>query len=452
MNISFEKNGNVSAAITINIEKPDYEERVAKAIKALSHKVNMPGFRPGKVPVGLVKKMYGTSVKAEEINKMLGESLYEYIRENKVNILGEPLPVENDTPIDMEKDESMSFGFEVALSPEFEATLSAEDNIDYYDITVADEDVDAKVNELASRHGHTESVEEFSGRDLLRGDLTECVEGGISSLAVSIMPEYLANDEQKALFQGAKKGDVITFNPAAAYEGREAELASLLGIKKEEVAEHKGDFTYQITEISHFVPAELNQEFFDKIYGEGNVKSEEELRAKVRSELEAMQVADSDYKFLVDLRKYLEDKVGTLTFANDILRRVMRANYPDKSDEDIEKGFDQSLVELKWHLIKEKLVAANNLKVEDKDLKAMALQATKFQFAQYGITNVPDEYLENYAAEMLKKKEQVDSLVNRCIETKIVEAAKNVVTLNHKSVSREDFMKLFENNDAEQEA
>ena len=119
MNISFEKNGNVSAAITINIEKPDYEERVAKAIKALSHKVNMPGFRPGKVPVGLVKKMYGTSVKAEEINKMLGESLYEYIRENKVNILGEPLPVENDTPIDMEKDESMSFGFEVALSPEF---------------------------------------------------------------------------------------------------------------------------------------------------------------------------------------------------------------------------------------------------------------------------------------------------------------------------------------------
>ena len=202
MNISFEKNGNVSAAITINIEKPDYEERVAKAIKALSHKVNMPGFRPGKVPVGLVKKMYGTSVKAEEINKMLGESLYEYIRENKVNILGEPLPVENDTPIDMEKDESMSFGFEVALSPEFEATLSAEDNIDYYDITVADEDVDAKVNELASRHGHTESVEEFSGRDLLRGDLTECVEGGISSLAVSIMPEYLANDEQKALFQG----------------------------------------------------------------------------------------------------------------------------------------------------------------------------------------------------------------------------------------------------------
>lgn len=451
MNISLEKNGSVSAVITINIEKADYEERVAKAIKALVRKVSMPGFRPGKVPVGLVKKMYGTSVKAEEINKMLGESLYNYIQENKLEVLGEPLPVQNEQPIDMEKDENMSFGFEVALSPEFEVSLSADDTIDYYDIAVSDEMVDNKVKEIAARNGHTQDVDNFEGRDIMRGSLTESAEGGLSIDTVSLMPEYFQSADQKALFQGAKKGDVITFNPAAAYEGRDAELAALLKVEKDDVPNHKGDFTFQINEISRYVPAELNQELFDKELGEGVVSSEEEFRAKLRSNLETMHVADSDYKFLVDLRKYLEDKVGTLTFANDILRRVMEANNTKKEENFVEENFEKSLVELKWHLIKEKLVAAYSIKVEDKDVKAMALQATRFQFAQYGINNIPDEYLENYAAEMLKKKEQVSQLVDRCIENKITEAAKAAVTLNHKSVSREDFMKLFETK-AEEEA
>lgn len=448
MNILFDK-GNVSGVLTVKMVKADYEENVKKAIKDISRKAQMPGFRPGKVPATLVKKMYGTQAKAEEVNKLLSDKLFEYIRENKINMLGEPLPSEQQTTQDIEQQDDFEFVFDIALAPEFKATLSGDDEIAYYDIEVSDADVDEQVKQFAGRAGHPEEVEHYEDRDVLRGILAELnaegqpLEGGIQVENVSLMPTYFKNEDQKALFADAAKNDVIVFCPAKAYEGNDAEIAAVMKIQKEEVGAHGGDFSFQVESISRFAPAKVDQELFNQVFGEGEVKSEEEFRSKIKQQMSEQRVADSDYKFLLDVRAHMEQKVGELQLPEDLLKRIMKANNSEKPEDYVEKNFAKSIEELKWHLIKEQLVEANGIKVDDKDVKATAIQASRFQFAQYGMTNIPDEYLEQYAAQMLKNKDQVNGLVERCIDAKLSAALKTVVTLQHKSISAEDFGKMF---------
>ena len=447
MNISFEKTGNVSAVLTLKMEKSDYESKVKDTLKTYSRKAQMPGFRPGKVPFGLIQKMYGAQVKAEEVNKLLNDSLFNYIKENKVNMLGEPLSSEQQTMQDIEKQDDFEFIFDIALAPEFTVDLSADDHVDFYDIETTDEQINEQVKNIAQRAGHSENVDSYENNDILRGVLAELdengqpKEGGLVVEKVSLMPTYFKNDDQKKIFEGAKKNDVLTFNPSKAYEGSETEVASLLKVKKDEVGAYSGDFSFQVDEISRFVAAEVNQELFDNVFGKDNVKSEEEFRGKIKENIEKQHVADSDYKFLLDLRAYMEQK--ELEFPTELLKKIMKANNKDKGEEFVEKNFDKSIEELKWHLIKEQLVEKNGIKVDDKELKETAVQAARFQFAQYGMTDIPEEYLEQYATEMLKKREQVNALVERCIDTKLVEAVKSVVTLDHKSISVEDFSKMF---------
>ena len=453
MDIKFDKVGNVSAQITITMVKADYEAHVTKSLKDYSHKAQMPGFRPGKVPMGLIKKMYGTAVKAEEVNKLLQNSLFDYIKNNKVNMLGEPLGSETQQPQDIEKQDDFTFVFDIALAPEFKAELSADDHIAFYDIEVSDDMIEKQLGALQQQAGHPAEVEEYQARDIVRGTLAELdengqpKEGGIVVESASLMPEYFKSDDEKAKFEGAKKNDVITFNPTTAYEANEAELSSLLKVEKEDVANHAGNFSFQIDTISRFVPAELDQEFFDKAFGKDAVKNEEECRNKIKESIQALQLNDSNYKFLLDVRSYMENKVGQLEFPDELLKKIMKANNKDKGDDFVENNYAKSIEELKWHLIKEQLVEAQGIKVEDGDVKAAAIQAARFQFAQYGMNNIPDEYLENYAAEMLKHQQQVQALVERCIDEKLSEALKSVVTLDHKSISAEDFTKMFEENE-----
>lgn len=450
MNITLEKSSNVSAVLTVKMERADYEDKVNKALKELSHKVKMPGFRPGKVPVSLVRKMYGPQAKAEEVNKLLGEKLYEYIRENKVNMLGEPLASEKQVPQDIEAQDDFEFVFDIAVAPEFKLELNQDDHVAYYDIEITDEQIDEQVKQLAQRGGHPESVDTYADRDVLRGTLAELdengnvKEGGLQVEKVSLMPTYFNNDDQKKIFENAQKNAVVVFNPSKAYEGRDTEIASLLKVKKEEVANYAGNFSFQIDDISRFVPATLDQEFFDQVFGKDAVKSEEEFRARVKESIAIQHTADSDYKFLLDVRAYAEQKVGSLEFPDELLKKIMKQNNKEKDEKFVEENYVKSIEELKWHLIKEQLVAAHQIKVEDKDIKEMAIQTVRFQFAQYGMVNVPEEYLEQYAGDMLKKKDQVNMLVDRCVDTKIVAALKDCVTLDRKSVSVEDFRKMFE--------
>ncbi|MBO5703572.1 MAG: trigger factor [Bacteroidaceae bacterium] len=448
MNITFEKTGNVTGVITLNIEKADYEANVKKGLKNAQAKVQMPGFRPGHVPAGMVKKMYGTQIKAEEVQKLISEKLYAYIQENNLDVLGEPIA--HDDQVDIENDENFALHFDLGLAPEMNAELSSSDSVDYYDIEVNNETIDAQIKRMTQQAGHPAQVDNYEDRDIVRGVLAqldengEPFEGALVVEQASLMPAYFKNEEQKNLFNGSKVGDLLVINPTEAYEGNETEISSLLKVKKEEVAQYNGKFSFQISEISRFVPAEVNQEFFDQVFGEGNVNSEEECRVKVAEDIRKQYELDSDYKFLLDLRTYMENKVGEVEFPNEVLKKVMLNNNKDKGEAYVEEHFDASIAELKWHLIKEKLVKANGIKIEQNDVKAAAVEAARMQFAQYGMTNVPVEYLENYADEMLKNKQQAQSLIERSIETKLVAALKNVVNLNRKAISVEDFGKLFE--------
>ena len=452
MNISFEAPDKINGLMTITLEKEDYQTEVEKTLKDYRKRANVPGFRPGQVPMGIIKRQYGTAVKVDVVNKMLGEKLYEYVRENKIQMLGEPLPNEQQKALNFESDESLEFVFDIAVAPEFKASLSGKDKIDYYNITVDDKLIDQQVEMYQQRSGHYDKTEAYDAeqRDMLKGDLRELdaegnvKEGGITVADAVLMPQYIKVDDQKKLFDGAKLGDIITWNPRKAYPESDVEVSSLLKIQKEDVKDHEGDFTYQITEISRFVKAEVNQELFDQVFGEGNVKDEKEFRQKISDMISQQFKADSDYKFLLDVRKHMEKKVGKLEFPEAILKRVMLNNNKDKGEKFVEDNFEASIKELGWHLIKEQLVAAQEIKVDDADLKNVAKEAARAQFAQYGMSNVPEEYLDNYAAEMLKKRENVDGLVDRAVDVKLTAALKGVVKLDEKDVTMEDFQKMLQ--------
>ena len=449
MNIQFEAPDKINGVLTITVEKEDYNEKVEKTLKDYRKRANVPGFRPGMAPMGMIKKQYGAAVKVDEINRLLGDKLMEYIRENKIQMLGEPLPSEKQEQQDLAQDGPFTFVFDIAVAPEFKAELTAKDKIDFYNITVDDKLIDDQVQMYASQGGEFVKADVFSGNDTLTGDLRQLdskgntVEGGITTDSAMIMPAYLKDEKQRKLFDNAKAGDIITFNPKKAYPDNDAEIAAMLKVDKEQVKDLNDDFSFQVTEIKHFQPAEVNQALFDRVFGEGTCKDEKEFRQQISDMISAQLVQNSDYKFLLDLRAHLEKKVGDLQFPEALLKRVMLNNNKDKGEDFVEKNFEGSIRELKWHLIKEQVVAANDIKIGDDDLKAVAKEAIRAQFAQYGMQNVPDDVLENYAAEQLKKRENVDNFVDRAIDVKLVEAVKKVVKLNEKAVSLEDFNKMM---------
>lgn len=450
MNISFENPDKVNGLMTLTVEEADYKENVEKTLKDYRKKANYPGFRPGMVPMGLIKKQFGTSAKMDAINKLVGEQIYKYVQDNKIQMLGEPLPSETQDAQDLEKDGPYTFKFDIAVAPEFKIELNGKNKIDYYNITVDDKLIDRQVEMFASRSGSYEKAETFEGNDLLKGDLRELdeqgntLEGGITIETASLMPAYIKVEDQKKLFEGAKLGDIITFNPRKAYPDNDSEIAGLLKIERNQVADHVGDFSFQVTEIQRYKSHEVNQELFDQVFGKDAVKSEEEFRNKIAEGVKQQLITDSDYKFILDVRAYCEKKVGELTYPEALLKRVMLNNNKDKGQEFVEKNFAQSIKELNWHLIKEQLVAAYEIKVDDADIKEAAKETARVQFAQYGMNNVPDEYVANYADELLKKRENVDGFVDRAIDMKLIAALKAVVKLNEIEISLDDFNKMME--------
>ena len=449
MNIVFENPDKINGLMTITVEEADFKDNVEKTLKDYRKRANVPGFRPGKVPMSLIKRQIGASAKMDAVNKVVGEQLYKYIQDNKIQMLGEPLPSEQQVPVDLEQDGPYTFKFDIAVAPEFKIELTNKDKVNYYTIDIDDKLIDQQVDMYASRSGKYEKVEDFEGNDMLKGDIRELdadgntKEGGITVESAVLMPEYIKVEEQKNLFKGAKLGDIITFNPKKAYPENLGEISSLLKITREEAEQLTTDFSYQITEISRFTKAPVNQELFDQVYGTGNVTSEADFRERIAAELKTQLAGNSNWKFLRDLRAYCEKKVGELTYPEAILKRVMQLNNKDKDADYIEKNYEGSIKELTWHLIKEQLVAATGIKIGDDDVKQAAKEAARAQFAQYGMSNVPEEYLDNYAGEMLKKQENAQGFVDRAIDVKLTEALMKVVKLNEKKVSLDEFNKLM---------
>lgn len=450
MKIQFETSDKINGLMTVTVEKEDYSEKVEKVLKDYRKRANIPGFRPGMAPMGMIKKQYGMAVKVDEVNRVLGEKLMEYIHENKIQMLGEPMPSEKQEAQDLAQDGPYTFIFDIAVAPEFKAELNEKDKIDYYTIKVDDKLIDQQVNMYASQAGEMQKAEVFSGNDTLTGDLRQLdaagntMEDGITTAGGMIMPAYIKNDDQKKLFDGCKPGDIITFNPKKAYPDNDAEVAALLKVEREQVKDLDSDFSFQVTEIRHFQPAEVNQTLFDRVFGDGTCHDEKEFRNKISEMLSAQLVQNSDYKFLLDVRAYVENKVGELVFPEALLKRVMLNNNKDKGADYVEKNFEGSIRELKWHLIKEQLVAATGIKVEDADLKNVAKEAIRAQFAQYGMQDIPEDVLENYAEEQLKKREQIDNFVDRAVDVKLTQALKGIVKLTEKTVTLDEFNKMVQ--------
>ena len=451
MKISFENPDKINGLLTLVVEEEDYKNDVEKTLKDYRKKANVPGFRPGQAPMGMIKRQFGPSVKMDVVNKLVGQQIYKYVQDNKIQMLGEPLPSEKQAPVDIEKDGPYTFMFDIAVAPEFKVALSGRDKVDYYNITVDDKILDQQVDMYASRAGSYEKAEAYEANDMLKGDLRELdengntKEGGITVEGAIMMPSYIKVEEQKNLFNDAKVGDVITFNPKKAYPDNDTEVSQLLKIERDAVKDLESEFSYQVTEIQRFKKHEINEELFKQALGEDtDVKDEAAFRAKIAEGLQAQLVNDSDYKFILDVRAHCEKKVGKLEFPDALLKRIMLANNKDKGEEFVEKNYEQSIKELTWHLIKEQLIKAQDIKIDDNDIKETAKEAARAQFAQYGMTNIPEEYVENYANELIKKGDSTDALVDRSIDRKLAATLKNVVKLNEKEISVEDFNKMMQ--------
>lgn len=450
MNISLTKSEDaVSGVLKLEVVKADYADKVEKSLRTLRQKANIPGFRKGMVPMGMIKKLYGKSAQAEEVNKFVSEKLYDYIRDNKVNILGEPVPDEEKLKeINFETQEDFDFYFNLAFAPEIHIELNKREKLPYYQIMVDDEDVRKQMESYQANFGqYDDAADDVEEKDLIKGIVAELEngapkEGGILVQDAVLMPMYIKDEGEKAKFIGAKKNSVIVFNPNKAYEGAEAEIASFLKIDKAAVAGTTNDFSFEIKEVTRHKPAELNQELFDKVFGEGTVKSEEEFKDKIKESINEQYTPESDAKFMQDARKMFLKKTADVVFADDILKHWLLNSSEKNTKEMVDEDYPKVVEDLKYHLVKEYLVKANDIKIEDEDVQALARKVAKAQFAQYGMLSVPDEVLANYAKDMLKNKQTVQNIIDRAVEGKIAALLKEKVKIEVKDISAEDFIKL----------
>lgn len=443
MNVALKNTDDVNAIVTVTVSKDDYAEKVEKKLKEYRRKANVPGFRPGMVPMGLVKKMYGKAVTAEEVNGVLSDALYNYIKEQNLDILGEPLPNETEQKaIDFDSEEPLEFVFDIALAPVFDLQLSKKDKIAYYDITITDEMIDSQVKSYCGRFGSYEPAESVEENDVLKGDVTEVGNDECKIEGVILSPMHLKDADQKGLFVGKKVGDIVTFNPQKAMNNA-AEIASFLKKTKEEAEAITSDFAFEIKQITRYKEAAIDQTLFDKVFPNEGIADEAAFRAKIGEGVKESYVNDSEYKFGLDAKEALVKKMDGLQFPEAFLKRWVLATNEKMTAEEVDKDFDAMLKDLKWYIIKDKIAKANDLKIEAADIDAEARKLAKIQWAQYGMLNVPEDILANYVAEMKKQKETLKNLADKALEEKVLAAIKSQVKLDTKSTSYEDFNKMF---------
>ena len=450
MNITRENIDELNAIINVSIEKSDYEATVSDVLKDYRKKANMPGFRPGKVPAGLIKKMYGKAILADEVNKLLSHNLSKYIVDEKLNILGDPLPnEEKQEEIDWDTAENFNFVFDIGIAPEIEVKLDKRSKYPYYTIAADNDTIQKQMEAYAGRFGENLAAETIEEKDTVRGNFVQLdadgneLEGGIKAEKIIIAVDLMKDEAVQKEFIGKKNGDVIVFDPVKTFENKH-EVGHMLNISHEEAEKIEGNFKFTIVEIFRFKQAEINEDLFKKVLGDDTeVKTEEEFKASIKTEIEDSLKYSSDYKFALDTRDTLVEKTK-MELPNDFLKRWLLAVNKELSQEQIESDYDNFIVDLKWQLIKDKLIKENEVAVTEEDVKAMAKDMAKMQFRQYGMNNVPDEYLENYAEQIISKDEDKHRVFNKVQEDKLLDVIKSKVNVDIKEVSQEEFNKLLE--------
>ena len=450
MKSTLNKTDDVNGTIVIELEKADYQEKVDKSLNQYRQKANIPGFRQGKVPKSVIQKMYGKAVLVDEINKLVTDELGNYIRENKLKILGEPISDDSEEKqVDLENDELMKFYFDIALTPEFELVLDKETQLNWYHVKLEDELFEKQMDAYKQNYGTYVSVEgEAKDTDLIKGTLTE-VEAGVDTENGQVienavlMPSYVKDETVKNSFIGAKVGDSVVFNPKTAYDNNEAEVASLLQTTKDKVADINCDFRFDIKEVTRYQEAEMNQELFDKVLGDGVVTTEEEFRNKVGAELNNQFKPNVDHLFIHEARDIIVEKMNDVQFPDAFLKRWLLESSEERTAEQVEEDYPKILEDLKFHIAKQKIVEEHEIKVEFSDIEALAAEVAKAQFAQYGMTNLPADVLQNYTKSLLEKEETVQNLVERATEDKIIQWLKENVTVVEKDIFSNDFNKMM---------
>lgn len=449
MNVNFEKTDNVNGVLTISFKEEDYKDDYKKRLNEAGQQHPLKGFRPGHVPMGLLKKFYGPQVLADLIDRKVSKTLGDYIVENKIDVLGEPM-LNKDTKVDFNKDTEFTFIFDLGIAPEFECKLDKRVKISYYNIEVSQEMVDKQNEALKKRFGKQVPGETIDEEALVRGSMVEldengnAKEGGINVEKTVLSPKYLKDEDEKKKFIGKKVNDEIVFNPAKAVGESTTELASLLNIDKDKAADVKSDFKMTVTEILVSQPAEMNQEFFDNVLGKDVAKDEKTYLEKVKEMIGNQLKNDSNYRFTMDAERVLRKKVGDLELPEAFLKRYLVATNKDADEKKVEENFENTANQLKWQLIKEKIAKNLNVKVEAEDKTKMAKFYAAQQFAQYGMNNVPDDVIENYAHQILEKPEYSRDIENQAFEDKVYAAIKDAVAVEEKTVSVDEFNKLFE--------
>ena len=448
MDITRENIDNVNAIIKISIEKSDYEKTVGETLKEYRKKSSVPGFRPGRAPLGLIKKRFGKAVLIDEVNKMLSQNLTKYVMEENLNILGEPLGnKEQQKKIDWDKDENFEFVFDIALAPEIDVTLNKNDKINYYTIKVSDEMIDNQIKMITSQMGQNVKTDEVNENSLLRGNFTELndegieKEEGICPEGVLIAVDIIKDEEIKKQFIGKHQGEEVIFNPVTAFDSRK-EAGRLLNITEDEANQLDSIFKYEITEILEYKEAELNEELYKKIFGDDTeVKTEKDLRNKIKDEIAYNLLANSDRKFALDAREALIEKVNP-ELPEKFLKRWLKETKEDISDEQIEKDFPEFMKDLQWQLIKNSIAKKNELKAEDNEVLQFAKELAYKQYSQYGMPNVPEEELESFAKMVLEKPEEKEKIYNKILEDKVVKHIKDNITLKNKKVTQDEFQEM----------
>ncbi len=452
MNITKEDVDKLNAVLKVHIEKKDYEPEVEKVLRDYKRKAKLNGFRPGKVPFGLVKKMYGKQVLVEQVNKLVSESISGYLKDEDIKILGEPLiNEEKQESIDWENQQEFNFVFDLGLTPDINIKLGQKDKITFHTIKVDDELINEQIENYKQQFGSFQQVDAIENEEMLKGDIKELDENGqhkeegITAENAILALNVVKDDSIKKKFKGAKKGDKIIFNLKKAYPN-DADVASLLSIDKEIAANLTADFEVTINEINRFQKAEANQELFDKLYGEGEVKSENEFKEKVKEQIKTSLIKDSEYKFNQDAKNLILKKAN-IELPEDFLKRwILSTNNENTTKEKLDEDFENHRDEFKWQVIKNNIIKENDLKVSEQEVKELAKQVALMQFQQYGMVNLPEEQLAQFADEMLKKDEERRRLYEKLYEDKIFEFIKNNVTVENKEINKEKFKKLLEKN------
>jgi trigger factor len=449
MNITQEKVDQLNTILHVKIEQADYETRVNEVLNDYRKKARVDGFRPGKVPMGLIRRMYHTPVLVDEVNKLVSESIFEYLKDNEVRILGEPLAHKDGSQkIDFEKDTEFEFKFDLGLAPQLDLEVTSKDKIPYYRIKVDKTEKQQYVDSILQRYGEFKPVEKAGNEDLIRGILVKVdpsgqeVENGVRVENVTLSLAQMKDEEQKILFSETKSGDEVVFNVKKAYPN-DTELSSLLRMDKSEIPLLEGTFKCIVEEVSHFENATIGQELFDKIYGEGAVKTEEEFMERITDEIDHNNDHESEYRFMVDAREALIRKAG-IDLPVEFLKRWMVESNEKLTEEQVNADFVTYEDDFRWQLIKEHLLKQQEIKVTEEELLDMAKGIVMNQYLQYGISNVPEDYLENYAREMISNPDESRKIYDRKAEEKLIAYIKSTVKVDDKEVSSEKFRKLYD--------